>query len=454
MKKQAALLLFNLCFAIVAFSQADKWYFGVNAGIDFAGATPVALNNGALNTNEGCSSASDGSGNLLFYTDGITVWDSTHTPMPNGTGLLAGSSSTQAALVVKDPAATSEYYIFTTDEIGGPNGFRYSKVDMTLNGGLGDVTLKNILLEDTVTEKLSAVNTGGTIWVAVHHWGSDEYLSYWLNPSGMATTPVISHAGIVHSNSVIQNTYGQLKFNSCGTMAAAAIGYEDTVDLLYFNSNVGTFSSFMSIPFPDHVYGVEFSPDGSKLYVSTYTAPTLYQFDLSSQNPVSILASQTGLTITDDIYGLQLAPDGKIYVVKSFSPFLGVINSPELAGPSCNYVDIGFDLDPLFLGHTAALTLPGFDQSIFKREICGTTSIDDPIESSFTVNPNPFEDQFSLNSPAGELMISDLSGRIVFSTEITGGKQSVHPLINPGFYLLQIRSGDHVFSGRIIKETW
>jgi hypothetical protein len=72
---------------------ADNWYFGVLAGISFTTGVPVAVPGGALVTNEGCSSASDSSGNLLFYTDGITVWNKNNTPMPNGTRLFGGTSA-------------------------------------------------------------------------------------------------------------------------------------------------------------------------------------------------------------------------------------------------------------------------------------------------------------------------------------------------------------------------
>lgn len=453
MTKQITFLACAFFLASNVYSQADKWYFGINAGIDFSGASPVVLNDGALNTSEGCSSVSDSTGNLLFYTDGITVWDSTHQAMPNGSGLLAGSSSTQAALIVKDPVNNSSYYIFTTDEIGGPNGCKYSMVDMTLNSGLGDVTLKNIAVNDSVTEKLAAVTANGTTWISIHRWGTDEYLSYRLDQGGLSTTPVISHAGIIHNTSQIQNTYGQLKFNTCGTWAASAIGYQDTVDLLYFNTTTGMFSHFMSLPFLDHVYGVEFSPDGSRLYVSTYSSTTLYQFDLSSRNPPTIIASQIGLSATPDTYGLQLAPDGKIYVTKSFSRYLGVINSPDVAGFSCNYVDNGFDLDSLSLGHSSALTLPGFDQSLFKHESCLPTAINELEQSQITIYPNPFHEQLMINSPGGNFIIYDLSGRLIYETEIPEGMQSIHPMITRGFYLFRIHSGDRIFTGRIIKET-
>ncbi|MBP9882859.1 MAG: hypothetical protein KBF32_05630, partial [Chitinophagales bacterium] len=135
---------------LLSAQQADNWYFGVFAGLNFSTSAPVVLTDGQVNTPEGCAAVSDTAGSLLFYTDGITVWNNQHLPMPNGTGLLAGSSCTQAALIAMQPGSSSLYYVFTLDEIGGPFGFRYSIVDMSLQSGLGDVIEKNILIQNSL----------------------------------------------------------------------------------------------------------------------------------------------------------------------------------------------------------------------------------------------------------------------------------------------------------------
>lgn len=175
MKKNVALLLlFISCFA---FSQqeASVWYFGANAGLKFnpdGSVTP--LGNGQINTNEGCSTIADFNGNLLFYTDGRTVWDRNHVIMPHGnyfagTGLYGDPSSTQSGIIVPKPGNANVYYIFTVDEPhhlnataypnaysgtynegsiptaddGRNNGLNYTEVDLSLtgtNGSIGDVS--------------------------------------------------------------------------------------------------------------------------------------------------------------------------------------------------------------------------------------------------------------------------------------------------------------------------
>jgi hypothetical protein len=142
MKKITIILIFCSTF-IFGQKQGNIWYFGNNAGIDFNNATPKPLGNSALKTLEGCATVSNSKGELLFYTNGITVWNKNHLPMPNGTGLLGDTSSTQSAVIVPQPLTPNIFYVFTVDAEGRANGLQYSIVDMSLNGGLGDVKTKN-----------------------------------------------------------------------------------------------------------------------------------------------------------------------------------------------------------------------------------------------------------------------------------------------------------------------
>src|SRR5690349_13682807 len=168
----------------------DNWYFGQNAGVSFVSGSPVNLSGGQITTNEGCSSMSDGAGNLLFYTDGQNVYDKNHTLMPNGTGLLGNWSSTQSALITADPGNVNQYYIFTTDGFQGPNGLRYSIVDMTLNGGNGDIgTVKNVQLMNFSDEKVTGIRnaSGNGFWIVSHGPSntSNEYYAFPLTAAGI-----------------------------------------------------------------------------------------------------------------------------------------------------------------------------------------------------------------------------------------------------------------------------
>ena len=197
--KKTLFISFLFCFNLV-FSQgeANIWYFGGNAGLDFNSGSPVAITNGQLTTNEGCATISNSLGQLLFYTDGIAVYDKLHQVMPNGTGLLGHPSSTQSAIIVPNPVNTNIYYIFTTDFEGYSNGLNYSVVDITLNGGLGDVTSqKNALLKTPICEKLTAIKNeaANEYWVVSHGYGNNEFCSYRVTAAGVIISQ-INHSSL------------------------------------------------------------------------------------------------------------------------------------------------------------------------------------------------------------------------------------------------------------------
>ena len=172
MKTKCLLILLLTSTILYAQKEGNIWYFGRRAGLDFNSGAPVPLTDGIMNTLEGCSAISNDMGNLLFYTDGVSVWNKNHIRMPNGFGLNGHPSSTQSALIVQDPGNSDRYYIFTVPAqqnhygFSRPLSFYYNIVDMTLAGGLGDITIKNMLLMNKVTEKLTAVRhaNGHDIW--------------------------------------------------------------------------------------------------------------------------------------------------------------------------------------------------------------------------------------------------------------------------------------------------
>lgn len=458
--KKLIYFLYFILFANAGNAQhtADNWYFGVLAGLHFSLNGPSVITSGALNTGEGCSTISDGAGNTLFYTDGVNVWNKSNLIMPNGDSLAGGPSSTQSALIVPLPGSNSLFYIFTVDQDGGANGFRYSIVDMTLMSTAGDVTLKNVPVLSNVTEKLTAVQKDNTTdcWIAIHEWGTDAFYIYEFTSAGLQPNPVISHTGMVHSNSIIQNTYGQMKFNPCGDKLALAGGYLNTVEVFDFDNSSGLVSNPFSIPMTDHVYGLEFSASGRFLYVTCYDpSETLVQFDLSAGSGPAIIASKVVLSQTTDLYGMQLAPDGKIYVTKSFNTFLSVINEPEISGTACNFVDNGIDMDPNFMGVTTALTLPGFVQSSLKGEaVCISTAVPEisADNSEYSVFPNPSNENFQLTPEAinrfSEMDILDLRGRVIRNYRLTNQSNdfTFGEDLSQGMYLLQLRSDESVVS--------
>lgn len=194
-------MLRPLCFLIILFlgtalygQEAAIWYFGNRAGLDFRQGAPTVLLDGQLNAMEGVATISDHNGNLLFYTDGTKVLNRLHTIMPNGSGLAGHFSSSQSAIVVPKINDPQRYYIFTVDAVGGPNGFQYSVVNMSLDSGRGDVETKNVFITSFVCEKVTAVKhcNGTDVWVLVHRFNSADVLAYLVTAAGLSPVPVVS----------------------------------------------------------------------------------------------------------------------------------------------------------------------------------------------------------------------------------------------------------------------
>jgi hypothetical protein len=222
--------------------RGNTWYFGVHAGIDFNSGSPVELSNGMLNTGEGSAAISDAAGNLLFYTDGVNVYNRVHTLMPNGSGLKGGASSTQSAVIVPKPGSPNLYYIFTVAEVLGSLGFEYSIVDMTLSGGMGDITTKNTtILSGPVCEKLAATYhaNGKDVWVVAHDI-TNTYYAYLITATGISA-PVISNSGSFFNGAY--SYVGYMKFSPSGDRIASANYDPPLMDILDFDKSSGNFSN-------------------------------------------------------------------------------------------------------------------------------------------------------------------------------------------------------------------
>jgi hypothetical protein len=298
-----------------------NWMFGTNAGISFdliqSGGTPTPLS-GAMESQEGVSSISNQEGQLLFYTNGDTVYNSGNTVMSNGTGLSSSGTSTQSSIIIPKPDS-NKYYIFTTDFNGNPNGFEYSIVNMDLQGGLGEIEAKNIKLINTpLTEKVTACShsTEDAYWVITHTSGDTSYYSYKVNSAGLSG-PIITNIGHTHNTA-----RGYMKTSPDCTKLISTLYDEDIIDVFDFDASGGTLSNFTSITgktFDVGPYGLEFSSDSSKFYISEGAGEKVYQYNLSYSAGTDILDNEIEVVnISGSSLGaLQMGPDEKIYIADS-----------------------------------------------------------------------------------------------------------------------------------------
>ena len=378
MIKFLLLLLFLLIpfHPAVAQHEADNWYFGANAGLSFKSGAPTILSDGTLNAQEGSAVMSDKlTGALMFYTDGDTVWNSRHEVMTGGIGLNGGKSSTQSAFIVPNPGNSLEYYIFTTPDLSGVfnptiTGFYYSIVSMDVP--LGRVTTKNILLIDSIAEKVSGTldctQTG--YWVVTHHRRKSEFYSFHITPSGITTTPVISS----YQSDIDDFTIGTLKVSPDGAKIAMAsipnkaFSKSKSGLMLYtFDSRTGRVLKPIALhsvgPANAFYYSACFSPDNTKLYAAAGSG-RLMQFTVGIMDSGVIHSSvyifQSANVVCE---GMQLGPDGKIYLAQvypSYSRYISVIDKPNESGIACDYRE-----NAVMIAGTCGEGFPNFMDHIF-----------------------------------------------------------------------------------------
>ena len=331
---KTALLLIGILFTNIGISQQEysNWNVGNRVWLKFPG--PVYLDGSQLNSTEGCSSISDATtGDLLFYTNGVTVWDRFHNIMVNGTGLLGGISSSQSAIILKQPGNTNLYYIFAAQELNNSN-LSYSIVDINLNCGLGEVIVKNIILHNSTTEKLTTVKHCNNVdwWIITHDKGSNVFRTMLLSSIGISA---FTFSNVGYSVNAFNNSsIGCMKVNQQGNRIAVAYYGANLLKLYDFDRATGIVTNEVNLNCLNGPYGLEFSPSGEFLYVGYNNQGVIHQFNLCNNNS-RITVGNIGIYTGN----LQLQNDGRIYIVKGVTATsLSVIYDPNNLGLACNFV--------------------------------------------------------------------------------------------------------------------
>jgi len=371
---------------------SNIWYFGNGAGLDFneevgLDPPPRSITEAhAMNAPAGTSTISDANGDVLFYTNGTSVWNRENGVMPNGSQIGGDSTAIQAVIIIPFPDDETLYYLFTTENVYGENTYqlKYSIVDMKADNGNGDVILKDIVLYANNTERLASFEGGDGFWLLAHEYGNNTFRAYPITPNGIGR-PVLSSQGGIHSYNDAKTGQSGMKFSNDGSRLAVSIveGTEDYVELFDFDPTTGEVLEFnYRIDLNeggtgnDEVYDVHFSPGGIKLFATMNNRSggspggriLEYRVDTASTEATR-LASRTNITVGSGLnvnYGqIQTGPNGALYVA---------VETPGNPGGSAFVSQIGANEDTTsasgFTAQSVALTvgnsrlgLPNFVQS-------------------------------------------------------------------------------------------
>ncbi len=383
---------------LCAQKQTYNWAFGDNVGLTWQqdkirsfqgkgvnGNPDKMLENmpGAFKTSisnlEGVFSISDKDGNLLFYSNGVIIW--------NGAGNLiysklgGGDSSAQSGIVVPYPGDEKKYICIGIDQqwankmncvvvqADSPSDVKVLNQAVRFSGYSG-----------TLSESVSSVvhSNGIDWWIVAPGAGSTGpvYLNAWLvTPQGVqSSAPAkITPAGLNFENGR-NGTMGYFKFTPDGKHFVWCTALEKKIVYGDFNNSTGAFSNIRYLSKAG--YGVEFSANQEYVYVVSPQVISaqestldygLYIYNLKEllrggTTPVKYLKAPFN-PVDNGPYAIQMDPQGHLWITAAGQPstYIYFVDNPD----EPNNLRI-YRLDDFFLkGTFARIGLPSFSATFF-----------------------------------------------------------------------------------------
>jgi len=448
------LLSFSIFLCLTGISQKEFniWHFGTTA-IDFNSGDAVPLPVTSVVSNESTSGICNANGELLFYSNGGNstlnptiqgkIWNANHQVMPNGDlQNIAGCESTyQGIIIVPDPAnglnktSSRYYYMLTIDclenMIGSAHsnkGLRYTKIDMDLDNGLGDVVEKGIPIVEMPA--WTSYSTDKEVLTAMPHANGNDYWILFGHRDSIGRVLLTAGGFSAPSYQAI------IPYFLCASPANNKLAVHNV--LYDFDPQTGLLSA------PQTLAGRNacFSPDGRFLYLKDNS--TLRQYDVTAAN-----VSSTAVVLSTSASGRPiLAPDHRIYFMgDGNNPIVQRINCPNSGGTSCDF-DPSYSLQ---LTGTVRSGNPNYLQRTFyyPGDPCNEPlAVREEENSGLLAYPNPGSGLFRLRHNYGQLNISitDINGRTITSLSVKSDEQIDLRYLGSGIYFI-VPEG----SGRIIR---
>src|SRR5690606_27654521 len=145
-----------------------------------------------------------------------------------------------------------------------------------------------------------------------------DFITYNVTSTGVDPIPIVSTTGSYRSF----RTTGQIKISPDGTKLAVS-WTGDASEVFDFDMDTGTVGDqTVYLEPPGMPYGIEFSPDGNILYVSSYGGVLQYDLLAGSSEEVENSIVRLYWSGHEAFSSLQLGPDCKIYVAKVGSEYI------------------------------------------------------------------------------------------------------------------------------------
>ncbi|BDS10713.1 T9SS type A sorting domain-containing protein [Aureispira anguillae] len=405
------------------------------------------INKGGMEAFRAMTSICDSLGNLLFYTNGISVHNHQYQLMQNGDTLNPGPISDSwyntgyptcnNVIILPHPVQVNKYYIFhqsityPSQIAGFAEHLYYSLVDMNANNGLGKVEVKNqILVSDSLSmgQVHTVKHANGRDWWLIQGKGKSIGFYTFLIHENQITLEYEQYIGDTSRQGGGAEWTGKAVFSPQGDKYVRC-DYLNDLDIYDFDRCTGLLSNNVHIAIQDSAdinqsrTAVSISPSGQYLYMASFL--NLYQFDLWASN---IASSKDTVARVDNFYQffpnnrtlfncLELAPDGKIYGVAPNTTYMHVIEYPDSVGAACSVLQ--HHINTNFINGFFMPNHPHYKNPALSGSACDTitnTKTVEIIEKEVQIYPNPTSNLVYIEAvqEIEQLSIHDALGREVY----------------------------------------
>jgi hypothetical protein len=442
------------------------------------------------------ASISDSAGKLLFFTNGINVYNKDFQSIPNA---VLQSSFTipyqnsglnwSSFVFLPNPGDTNLYTLFycipDTSFSNGPcfgpltaagmsNHLYFTTLDKRLNGGLGGILSAN----NIAYTGLLAMNGAGLAatkhangrdwWLIIKNACDAGYQTFLFTPSGVLHQGQ-QNAPYIFNQSKVSNS---CMFSPDGSMYSMTPNGDELV-IYKFDRCTGILSDQLIIPslMPPNCLS-EFSSNSRFLY-QIIQNKKIVQYDLLNYN-VPNAVSNSGIVVgetdtfncpifpvatTTYIIAPRLAPDSKIYIPHSYwCDVTSTIEYPDSIGQACTPLFHNFTLTAGALG-TAGIRV-NYRLGPIAGSICDSiTSIRELDKENVLIYPNPSNGKIKFAFKAfghSTIEVIGIDSKVLYSSEqnLRGEIERSIDLskFSDGIYFLRVNSGNKFYVGKFIIE--
>jgi hypothetical protein len=428
-------------------------------------------------------SVCDTAGNLLFYSNGCIVADSSHYKLLYS---LLNPSSSHAICIDGGYNLLNALWVLPVEE----NLFHLYHIQLKTTPTIhyGDRLFRSIIHRDSVSGELSVLEYNNTLlssaltlnmlsacrhgngrdwWLIVPNISSNEYHILMVGKDGIHKSFLQTIGYNPEDDNLIESSSTQAVFTADG---GKYISYDNWADIRIFDFDRcdGTLSNPLHIPIQDYadifpITGIAASPNSRFLYVCS--GVVAYQFDLNSSDIAStkqVIAVQD--TFTDRGFVLafnqcQLGPDGKIYISNAAGrSTFHVIEYPDSSGLACKFVQHKYYFPEHGTVGSGMPRFPNFRLGPLVGSPCDSLTVADyerpKAQHQVLVLPNPASREAMISVLGGVVydtwVAYDVGGREVAAGEVTGAVTVLDVAgWDSGVYFVRLRRADGYVATRI-----